>query len=63
MDRVRDWKLTLASVRDSLATVEVSLQPAGRGTLVWDLAAKRAASLTLPGIAWKIEDAAPQGQK
>lgn len=60
---VGECKLTLASVRDSLATVEVSLQPAGRGTLVWDLAAKRAASLTLPGIAWKIEDAAPQGQK
>lgn len=56
-------KLTLASVSGSLATVDVSLQPAGRGTFVWDLAAQRAASLTLPGVAWEIEDAPPQGQK
>ncbi len=58
-------KLTLASVRDSLATVDVAL-PDARGTLVWDLRAKRAASLTLTGAyaaKWLIEDAPAQGQK
>ena len=60
---VGECTLTLASVQNTLATVDVSLQPAGRGTLVWDLALKRAASFALPGVSWRIEDAAPQGQK
>jgi len=64
----RAFELVLASVREerghALATVEVSLPSSGgRGTLVWDLTARRAASLALPGVAWKIEDAASQGQK
>ena len=60
---IGECKLTLASVRGSLASVDVALQPAGSGTLVWDLVAKRAASLDLPGVSWRIEDAAAQGQK
>jgi hypothetical protein len=60
---IGECTLRLASVQGSLATVDVSLQPAGRGTLVWDLGAKRAASLTLPGVSWRIDAAAPQGQK
>ena len=55
--------LTLASVQGALATVDVALPRAGRGTLVWDLSAKRAASFSLPGVSWRIEDAAAQGQK
>ncbi len=63
-----DGRLVLASVRAeagrSLATIEVSVPGVGdRGTLVWDLGAKRAASFVLKGVAWRIESVPPQGQK